>query len=218
MMHVLVAWHLRWLGSARDVLSSAFAGALAVGLAGALALHDAADRALAASAILWTVAAVAGLLAASRVLAAEQAAGGLRAMLLAPVDRATLFLARATTISLLVLALSCATWLALLPLFADLAALRDLSLGPPLVLGAAGLGIIGTLSGWAALSTRAGEVLGPVLGVPIAAPLLIALLHATETALASGTLWTASHTFALGYVLALGAAAYLVAGHVTEVP
>lgn len=212
-----LAWQLRWLLSARTVLATALLAAGAVALAALLALHDAAEQALAVAAIWWLVLTVGGLITASRVLAAEHGEGGLRGMLLAPIDRRDLFLARGLGVALIVLAEGLATWALLIALFPGLSGLREPFLAGPLLVGAAGLGMIGALTGWASLSTRLGEVAGPVLAIPVAAPLVITGLHSTEALVAGGP-WQASLTFAAGYALAVGAASYLVADRVTEVP
>lgn len=213
----LTRWHLRWLASARDVLATVLLTGSAVALVGLLALHDATDQALAASTILWLVATVAGLLAGARLLAAEHGEGGLRGLMLSPVDRRDIYLSRAIAVAIVVLAMTLITWVLLIALFPTLSGLRRLGLAVPLAVGAIGLGAIGALAGWAALSTRPGELVGPVLAIPLAAPLVIGGLHATQSVLTGVDAWTPSLTFATGYAAAVAAISFAVSEHVTEV-
>lgn len=218
MIGTLVRYHLKWLTGARDVLAAALMTAGVVALAGLVTLHDVTPRALAASGVLWLVLGVGGLLAAARVIAAEHGSGGLRGLMLAPVDRRDLFLSRAIAVGLVVLTAGALTWVLLVAMFPGLPGLADPRLSLALLTGAVSLGALGTLAGWAALSTRAGEVVGPVLALPLAAPSLVSGLHATERLLAAVGGWEASLTFATGYAVAVGALTYIVADHVTEVP
>lgn len=217
MIGVLVRAHLAWLVSDRDVLTAVLMAALAVALAGALALHDASQRALAASALTWLVISLSALVATGRALAAEHGQGGLQGLLLAPIPRRDLFLARTLAGLPLLLGLTLATWGLTVALFPDLVHLASLAPWPGLLMGTLGLSVLGALSSWAALSTRTGELIGLGLALPLAAPLLVAVLHATQQAATTGQAWGPSLTFALGYDLAVGALAYLVADHVTEV-
>ncbi|MDX1611447.1 MAG: heme exporter protein CcmB [Candidatus Thermoplasmatota archaeon] len=213
----LLTTQLRWMVRARSVLATVLLTALTVLLAGAVALHDAQQRALAASALLYLVLALSGLVSTSRVLAAERDGGGLRGWLLTPVPRRDLYISRAVAMVALLMGVAVLSLVFTALLFPDQP--RLLSPGPLLALlvGAAGLGPLGALTGWAALSSKAGELMGPILGLPLAAPLIISLLHATETQLTTGVAWTPSLTFATGYAVAVGALAYLLADHVTEV-
>lgn len=217
MIAPVVGYHLAWLVRARGVLATVLLTGLAVALAGLIALHDLDQRALGASAVLWLVIALGGLVGTSRVLAAEEGTGGLQGLRLAPLDTRDLFLARTLAGLPLVIGLAILTWLLVIPFFPELAHLRGPRILPVLLLGALGLGLIGSLAGWAALSSRAGELLAPVLGLPLAAPLLVACLHATEAAIGHGQAWGPSLTFALGYDLVVGALAYLVAPAIVEV-
>jgi ABC-type transport system involved in cytochrome c biogenesis permease component len=87
------------------------------------------------------------------------------------------------------------------------------------VVGLAGLGLgpLGALAGLASLSTRVGELLAVGIALPIAAPLLVGGLHATEALLAARGGWEASLTFATGYALSVAALCYVVSEPVTEV-
>lgn len=217
MIAPLVRWHLRWLVAARDVLATLLLTGATVALASLLALHDARQAPLAAATVLWLVASVAGLLAVARLISAEHGTGGLRGAMLAPVDRRDLFLSRALAAGLVVAAMTLVAWLLVAALFPGLPGTRDPRLLLVLPIAGLGLGAIGALAGWAALSTRAGELVGPVIAIPAASPLIVAGVHATETLLAGTAGWTPSLTFAAGYAASVAALAYLVSPHVTEV-
>jgi ABC-type transport system involved in cytochrome c biogenesis permease component len=212
----MVRDHVRWLLQARDVLATALLSAGVVALAGLLALHDAPDSARSAAAVTWLVAAVGGLLAGGRVLAAERASGGLRGVLLAPVDRRSVFLARGITVGLLAM-VATAGALGLVGVVFALPGAWDPRLLAVVGLAGLGLGPLGALAGLASLSTRVGELLAVGIALPIAAPLLVGGLHATEALLAARGGWEASLTFATGYALSVAALCYVVSEPVTEV-
>lgn len=217
MIGTLVGYHLRWLTGAREVLATALLAVGAVALAGLLALHDAREAALAAAAVVWLVASVGGLLAGARVVAAEHAGGGLRGVLLAPIDRRDLFLARALVVAGLVTLAHVLALGLVAVLFPELPGRLDPQLLATAGVAGLGLGPVGTLAGWASLSTDVGELLATGLALPLAAPLVVGGLHATETLLAAGTGWEASLTFATGYALSVGALCYAVSEPVAEV-
>jgi heme exporter protein B len=130
----------------------------------------------------------AAMLGVNRLFVAEREQGGFDAFLLAPVDRTSLFLAKAAALFTFLVVLE----LIALPAFGLL--LLKPSLGPPLpgliavlVLADLGLAVIGTLVSAIAIQTRARDLIGPVIGLPLLIPALIA------TARAAGPLLTA-HT------------------------
>jgi heme exporter protein B len=121
----------------------------------------------------------AGILGVNRLFVAEREQGGFDAFLLAPVDRSAMLLAKAGALFLFLAALEVIA----VPAFGVL--LLGPSLGPPLpsliaVLALADLGIavIGTLVSALAVQTRARDVIGPVIGLPLLIPALIATARA----------------------------------------
>ncbi len=121
----------------------------------------------------------AAMLAVNRLFVAEREQGGFEAFLLAPVDRTALFLAKATALFL---------FLAVLEVIA-VPAFALLLLGPPLgpsllgliavlALADLGLAVIGTLVSAIAVQTRARDLIGPVIGLPLLIPSLIATARA----------------------------------------
>ncbi len=106
-------------------------------------------------------------------------------MVLAPFDRAAVFLGKATAVAVELLLLE-------VPILGLAAALFDLTspsapavLLASLVLGIAGLAAVGSLFGVLAESPRAGQGLLPLLVLPLASPVLLAGVRATSLA-ASG--------------------------------
>ena len=129
----------------------------------------------------------AGILGVNRLFVAEREQGGFDAFLLAPVDRAAMLLAKATALFLFLAALEVIA----VPAFGVL--LLGPSLGPPLaslivvlVLADLGIAVIGTLVSALAVQTRARDVIGPVMGLPLLIPALIATARAIGPLLGTG--------------------------------
>jgi heme exporter protein B len=130
----------------------------------------------------------AAMLGVNRLFVAEREQGGFDAFLLAPVDRTALFLAKATALFIFLAILE----LIAVPAFGIL--LLGPSLGPPLLgliavlaLSDLAFAVIGTLVSAIAVRTRARDLIGPVIGLPLLIPALIG------TARAAGPLF-AAHT------------------------
>jgi len=117
----------------------------------------------------------AAMLGINRLFVAEREQGGFDAVLLAPVDRTAMLLAKATALFLFLAVLE----LAAVPAFALF--LLGPSLGPGLaglilvlLLADAGLAVIGTVVSAIAIHTRARDLIGPVIALPLLIPALIA--------------------------------------------
>jgi heme exporter protein B len=122
----------------------------------------------------------AAMLGVNRLFVAEREQGGFDAFLLAPVDRSALLLAKAAALFTFLAALEVVA----IPAFGLL--LLGPSLGPPLpgliavlALGDVGLAVIGTLVSAIAVHTRARDLIGPIIGLPLLVPALIAIARAT---------------------------------------
>jgi len=133
----------------------------------------------------------AAMLGINRLFVAEREQGGFDAFLLAPVDRTSMLLAKATGLFLFLTVLEVVA----VPAFGLF--LLGPSLGPPLpglilvlALANLGLAVIGTLVSAIAVQTRARDLIGPVIGLPLLIPALIA------TARAAGPLLQAQHAAA----------------------
>ena len=136
--------------------------------------RDTIDGQLAAGVLTVTLL-FASMLGINRLFVAEREQGGFDAFLLAPVDRTSLLVAKATALFLFLAVLE----LILVPAFGLLL------LGPPLgrvlpglvamlALGNVALAVIGTLVSAIAVQTRARDLIGPIIGLPLLIPLLIA--------------------------------------------
>ncbi len=127
----------------------------------------------------------AAMLGINRLFVAEREQGGFDAFLLAPVDRSALLIAKAAALFL---------FLALLEVIA-VPAFGLLLLGPPLgpalpgmiailALGDVALAVIGTLVSAIAVQTRARDLIGPIVGLPLLLPALIGVARGAGPVLA----------------------------------
>jgi heme exporter protein B len=145
-----------------------------------------------AAGALWVALIFAGTMGASRALAAERENGCIRALILSPVDRATLFCAKLTA-AFIFMALAEAAAVFVLVLFFNLDFdARLLRLGPSLALGALGFAALVTLLAAISGRVRAGDLLLPLLAVPMFVPALIAGVKGGELALAGSPLIAAA--------------------------
>jgi heme exporter protein B len=134
-----------------------------------------------ASGVLWVTLLLAAVIGVTRLFAAEREQGGIDALLLAPVDRTALFLAKAGALFLFLVAVEVVA----VPAFGLLllgpglgGTLPELPL--VLLLANAGIASVGALVSALAAETRARELIVPLLLLPLMVPLLIASAQATE--------------------------------------
>ena len=150
------------------------------------ALNQASITGQLAAGVLTVTILFAGLLGINRLFVAEREQGGFDGFLLAPVDRTAMLVAKAAALfvflaaleivavpAFAVLLLGVSLWHALPGLIAVLA-LADIALA-----------VIGTLVSAIAVQSRARDLIGPLLGLPLLIPALIG------TARAAGPLLTA---------------------------
>ena len=132
--------------------------------------------------ILWVSFAFAATLAMNRGFVRELEAGALEGLLVSPVSRDAIFLAKATAGFIFMLLVEAA----LLPAYAALLGFSALSwpLAAAILLATLGFAVIGTLFSALAAQTRSREILLPVLFFPVITPLIIAAVGASNTALA----------------------------------
>jgi heme exporter protein B len=151
-----------------------------------------------AAGILTATLLFAAMLAINRLFVAEREQGGFDAFLLAPVDRSALLIAKAAALFAFLVVLEVVA----VPVFAVL--LLGPSLGPSLgglvvllALADVALAVIGTLVSAIAIHTRARDLIGPIIGLPLLIPALIA------TARGAGPLFAAHQShFPAGHWLA----------------
>jgi heme exporter protein B len=134
-----------------------------------------------ASGVLWVTILLAAVIGVSRLFAAEREQGGVEGLLLAPVDRTALFVAKAAVLFLFL----CAVELVAVPAFALLLLGPGLGAAFPellaiLLLGNLGIAAVGALVSALAAETRARELIVPILLLPLLVPLLISCAQATE--------------------------------------
>jgi heme exporter protein B len=134
-----------------------------------------------AAGVLTVTLLLAALLGINRLFVAEREQGGFDAFMLAPVDRNSLLLAKATALFAFLALLE----LIAVPAFAVLLLSSSLSVGmlPVLLLADIGIAFIGTLISAVAVHTRARDLIGPIIGLPLLTPLLIATARGLEPTL-----------------------------------
>ncbi len=184
----------------REMLTSMVVYALLVLTVYGAALAQVGDRVQVVSfagGLLWALIVFTSLLGLNRSFSHETESGCLEGILLAPVDRALIFLAKATSnlIFLVLVEIVC------VPLFfifflsgAQLAPTTPLIL-LPLAVGTIGVAGVGTLLSTMTIDTRGRDVLLAILLIPVIFPLLYACVSATSVAFMGvegtmGTFWT----------------------------
>ncbi len=147
--------------------------------------------------VLWVAIIFSGTSAINRSLLRERENDCFAGLLLAPIDRGTIFLAK-TLVNLTLLLIAEAFLIPLfifffnLPFAATMARLAIVA--PPTTLGFAA---IGTLFSAVSLRTRAREIMLPILMLPLATPLFLAAVETTAALMAGGTVAEVSHWFKL---------------------
>ncbi|HEY3059571.1 MAG TPA: heme exporter protein CcmB [Chloroflexota bacterium] len=131
--------------------------------------------------VLWVTVTFAGVLSLGRSFARERDRRTLDGLLLAPVDRSALYLAKVVAnvaAMLVVQVVAVPAFVAIFNLRVDLGLLAL-----ALVLGTIGLAGVGTLFAAMAAHTRAREVLLPLLLFPIQVPVIMATVKSTGAAI-----------------------------------
>ena len=140
-----------------------------------------------AAGILWVTLLFASMLGINRLFVADADQGGFDAFLLAPVDRTAMLAAKSLALLIYVVALE----LVAVPAFALL--LLEPSIGHALpgllavlALGDLGIVAIGTMVAALTVRTRARDLLGPLLALPLLVPVVIGGARASSPLLALG--------------------------------
>jgi len=163
----------------RELLSAMLVFSLLVILIFNFALElDIRTRATIASGVLWVTFAFAGTLGLNRSMAIEKDRGCLDGLLLAPVDRSAIFFGKAIG-NLVFMAL---VEVIVLPIFSVLYNMNLFHPGLLLVvlLGSIGYVAVGTLLSSMAVHARTRDVLLPILLFPVAIPVLLAAVKASN--------------------------------------
>ena len=162
----------------RELVATMLLFALLSVLAFSFALElDRLAREEAVSGVLWVTVVFASILGLNRSMAMERENGNMDAMLLAPIDRAAIFVGKLVGNYIFALAVG----LVLLPLMTVLYNINLFGgwLILTLILGTLGISITGTLLAAMTVQTRAREALLPIVMLPVVLPLLLAAVKAT---------------------------------------
>lgn len=168
------------------------------------------------SGVLWSAILFAGMLGLGRGFAAERERGTLDGLLLAPVDRSAIYLARLIDNLLLMLVMEAVILPATAVLF-NLPVWRP-ALLLAVLLGTVAFAVVGTLFGVIAANSRARDVLLPVLLLPVSVPIVIASVEQTAAVLAGPALlaafpWT---RLTVGYAVLFFIMSMLLFEHVLD--
>ncbi len=136
-----------------------------------------------AAGALWVALVFSGMLGATRAVAAEHENGCIRALLISPLDRAVLYAAKLAA-SFIFMAVAEAASIILMVLFFNLEFDTRLArLLPAVLLGALGFAALATLLAAISSRLRAGDLVLPLLAVPMFVPALIAGVKASAAVL-----------------------------------
>ena len=140
------------------------------------------NKAAVAPGALWVSFVFASMLGLGRTIAAEREKGSLDRLLLCPVDRKAIYLAKLMGNVLFIGVVE----IVALPVFAALfdVPLVVASLLPIVLFGTLGIAAIGTLFSAMAAATRARELLLPILVFPLIVPVVIAAVRLTGALMA----------------------------------
>jgi heme exporter protein B len=140
-----------------------------------------------AAGILWVTLLLAAMLGINRLFVADAEQGGFDGFLLAPVDGTALLVAKALALLIYLVALE----LVAVPAFALLLLGSSLWQAMPDLLGVLaladlGVALIGTLVAALAVRTRARDLLGPLMALPLLVPVVIGAARASAPLFALG--------------------------------
>lgn len=151
----------------------------------AFEVGDAVGVNAAAPGVIWASALLSSILSLTRSFASEREDDRIHGLLLAPVDRGTIYLAKLFANIVFLFLVEAVTLSAFGLFFAiDLAPALP-SLLPVIALGTIGISAVGTLFSAMAVNTRARESLLPLLLFPVLTPILLAVLEYTRVGLSA---------------------------------
>ena len=154
--------------------------------------------------LIWALLVFTSLLGLNRSFSHEKEQGCLEGILLVPLDRSVVYLAKATSNLLFLFAVEVIAVPLFLFFFMTTQALSDsfIMVVFPLVFGTIGIAGVGTMLSTITINTRGKDVMLAVLFIPLIYPLLYACVTATTAAIVGGEFWMDSYTMPL--VLAAG--------------
>lgn len=139
---------------------------------------DANARSSTVSGVLWVTLVFAAILGLNRSMASEREQGNLDAMMLAPIPRSAIYLGKMLANFLFTFAVG-AVLISITAILYNLPLLKPAMLST-LALGILGLTSIGTLLAAMTAQTRSRETLLPIILLPTALPVLLAVVRATS--------------------------------------
>jgi heme exporter protein B len=146
----------------------------------------------AAPAVQWVTFIFAGLMAIQRVFLLERENGAWYGLLLSPIDRGAIFVAKMAS-NVIVLGIAQLVLLALLALFIGIpVSAAPLALLLVNVLGLVGFSALASLFAAISVRVRAREMLLPLLVLPLLVPLVICAVEASRIVMAGGTVASAA--------------------------
>jgi heme exporter protein B len=138
----------------------------------------------AAPGLLWLAVLFASVLSFRQAYQVESEDGAMEGLVLSPVDRGAIFLGKAMGVAAELLVLEAIVVFLVAALFGLSIGQAPAILAGAFLLGTVGLSAIGSLFGALTESPRAREAVFPLLVLPLATPVLIAGIRATELAVA----------------------------------
>jgi heme exporter protein B len=132
--------------------------------------------------LLWLSVLFASVLLFRRAYQNESEDGAMEGLVLSPFDRSAMFLGKAAAVAVQLMVLEAVVLVLVAALFGLSLAEAPAVLAAAFLLGTVGLSAIGSLFGVLSESPRAREAILPLLVLPLATPVLIAGVRATELA------------------------------------
>jgi heme exporter protein B len=170
----------------------------------------------AAPGLLWLAVLFAAVLAFRQAYHAEGEDGALEGLVLAPIDKAAVFLGKASAVAALLLVLEAVVVTLVAAMFGMHLGHAPAALAATFLLGTIGLAAVGSLFGVLVESARTRDVF-PLLLLPLATPVLMAGAKATELVVGGRTSEVGSWLGLLGaFDVAVVGVGMLVFGHVVE--
>jgi heme exporter protein B len=167
--------------------------------------------------LLWMAVLFAAVLASRRAYEAEAEDGALEGLLLAPVDKAAVYLGKAGAVAGQLLVLEAIVIALVSALFSLSIAGEIATLVAAFALGTVGLAAVGSLFGALDASARSREAVFPLLVLPFATPVLVAGVKATAIATSGAGTGVGSWLGLLvAFDLVILAAGTLVYGYLLE--
>jgi heme exporter protein B len=134
--------------------------------------------------LLWLAVMFASVLSFSQTYQVESEDGAMEGLVLSPIDRAAIFLGKATGVAVELVVLEAIVVTLVAALFGLSLGKAPAVLAAAFLLGTVGLSAIGSLFGALTESARTREAVFPLLVLPLATPVLVAGVRATELAVA----------------------------------